>query len=387
MSKKKLYIIPINKSISINEVSFKHLPLKGVAVKKEGGGVYAARRHYQPNKKEGVDQPLATKDNLKQTEVMMHDANGNHSKVDLIDIVKMDDAQLSIKLKDHLEHIYGKDKVEHDPDLFTYAKGENPIALLAHIDTIPRKSTDAIKYTEKDGKMVNDLKFKDDYGNREGDILGADDRAGIFGILKTVSHCVENNIPKPSVVFTDGEEAMGRGMIAFCHMNKFDPKGVNLLVALDRHGGNEYVYYSHNINKNIKKYVESYGFENKRGIFSDCLILSSATQIPHVNLSIGYHDEHRPQEMLNIKEMNNVVDKVTEMVKNPIKKLYKLTLGKDIREFPSVPEGDKNKEIEQIRKDVRSRRDYIKKRQLEHTETQALIEAAAALPKKPNKDR
>ena len=88
----------------------------------------------------------------------MYDKDGNTYNINIIDTLKMPDEELDKKLNDHLVNLFGDKNVKHDPDFYSYAKGDNPICLISHIDTLKR-TTGKIGYASKN--IIRDINRQD----------------------------------------------------------------------------------------------------------------------------------------------------------------------------------------------------------------------------------
>jgi len=175
------------------------------------------------------------------------------------------------------------------------------VLLQAHFDTVATVNVDLI---ENNGI----------YRNKHG-VLGADDRAGIYAILKLLPY-------NPSILITDGEESGGWGMRCFTEdIDKSELKNVNICLALDRQGVGEYVVYN-DIPEKVHNYVKSFGFHREHGTFSDCSIFTDNYGIPSVNLSVGYHKQHTANEYLVMDELELTINRVKKMLLNPITKRH-----------------------------------------------------------------
>lgn len=230
---------------------------------------------------------------------------------ELLNILRMSDRELGGYLRVELRKFYKR--VYSDNDNYLYVKGTAPMCLVAHIDTVCNK-VDLPVILKVNHNLIENTKG----------ILGADDRAGVYGILEIVRELHANGNPLPSVLFTNYEESGGRGVKAFIATGKFDPRGIDLLVELDRRGCNEYVFYSTTLPVQVKNYVESFGFREERGSYSDISDLTDTYEIPSVNLSIGYYNQHTMRETLHYDELMLTVDRVVEMCEDPIGTLYKV---------------------------------------------------------------
>jgi len=190
-------------------------------------------------------------------------------------------------------------KVKHTID-YIYAEGNIPLMLVAHMDTVlpSPPSPSSIFYDQV--KQVVWSPFG----------LGADDRAGVYAIMKLVDWCPGNL--RPHVLFTTGEETGGIGAEFF---SLEDPLDLKYIIELDRSGIDDCVFYGCD-NPDFTDYVSSFGFVEDWGIFSDISIICPSWKIAGVNLSIGYDFEHSTREMLCIGAMNETIDKVKRMIQD-----------------------------------------------------------------------
>lgn len=190
-------------------------------------------------------------------------------------------------------------KAKYDNVIFTkdylVAIGDIPIALVAHMDTVYKTPVSNLYYDQRKGVLWSP----------EG--LGADDRAGIFAVLKILQDGY-----RPSVIFTTDEEQGGLGAMALA-MNDCPIPGLKYMIELDRRGSNDCVFYDCYCPEFVD-YVESFGFCEKWGSFSDISFLMPEWQICGVNLSVGYEDEHSYTEILNIGPLFDTIRKVKKML-------------------------------------------------------------------------
>lgn len=193
-------------------------------------------------------------------------------------------------------------------EFFLYAKGTKPVLLVAHVDTVHEP------YVGKDRRILHDQK-RDILWCPTG--LGADDRAGVYGILEIVK-----NGHRPSILLTEEEEWGGVGAKEFLAHRGHVLQDYHFMIELDRKGREEAVYYSCE-NEEFKKYINSFGFKTSIGTFSDISVLLQS-QVCAVNLSIGYRDEHMNHETLYIRHMYNTIGKVCDMLGKPTKE-YRFT--------------------------------------------------------------
>lgn len=187
---------------------------------------------------------------------------------------------------------------------YTFVPGspDTPFVIVSHIDTVSIKQV-ALKVTSN---VVR---------NTAG-ALGADDRAGVYAALKIYQKAVV----KPHLLFTDLEEVGGIGAKEVADTLPC-PDGVKLLIELDRRGCNEWVSYEEQ-HKKVKKYIEKFGFVEEYGSYSDIADIAPMWNKASVNLSVGYYDQHTAKERLHIDEMELTIQRVLNMIRNPIAKDY-----------------------------------------------------------------
>ena len=169
---------------------------------------------------------------------------------------------------------------------------------MAHVDTVFPEPPEDIYYDREKGVMWSP----------QG--LGADDRAGVFAILKIIQSGL-----RPTIIFTTDEEVGGLGA---AQLVKDFPEcpipGLKYLIQLDRRGTNDCVFYDC-YNEDFITYVESFGFIEAFGTFSDIAELCPAWDVVGVNLSIGYENEHTRYETLHLKPWMATIEKVKRMLK------------------------------------------------------------------------
>lgn len=176
------------------------------------------------------------------------------------------------------------------------AIGDIPVALVAHLDTVFENPVEHLYYDRYKGIMWSP----------EG--LGADDRAGVFAILRILQSGL-----RPSIIFTLDEEKGGLGAIELSKIeNPF--KDLKYLIQLDRCGSNDCVFYTC-ANTDFKKYIENFGFSEKIGTYSDISFLMPAWKVCGVNLSVGYNEEHSFLETLNVNDLSRTISIVCQMLK------------------------------------------------------------------------
>jgi hypothetical protein len=259
--------------------------------------------------------------------------------------------QTNLTIFAHLKEQYFGDYQTDGENFFYKHNPKSPFLLVAHMDTVVRdvkevvpdtvvkprtypdrivngrtvKGYTAAGYTTKgytrEAELVEVAVSRNVMFNKNKAPLGADDRAGIFGIIEILRTCKTEGLPEPSVLITNYEEGGGVGVKAFLKTDLFETEGLRLMIELDRKGCNEYVDYL-DVPAKVDDYVESFGFQKKYGSYSDIADLTDMHLIPGVNLSIGYYDQHTANEVLHIDEMYMTIDRVLSMIDDPIEELY-----------------------------------------------------------------
>jgi len=197
-------------------------------------------------------------------------------------------------IKDILPLFYSKNMIKSE-DGYIKVVGEEDVMLLAHMDTVFKTPPTTFIF-DKEQELIT---------SPEG--LGGDDRCGIFGIIALLlaGH-------RPHILFTEDEEIGGVGARKASNKEVI-PNNVKYLIQLDRRGSEDAVFYCCD-NPKFHSLVEGYGFKKEVGSFTDIDTLMPIWNICGVNLSIGYYNEHKQYEYVNIKEMITTVEKVSKMI-------------------------------------------------------------------------
>lgn len=213
----------------------------------------------------------------------------------LAGLLKSTQSALLELLPTHLRELFGEKNVI-SCDKYIVAIGDSPVGLVAHLDTVHKTPVVTLLHDPEANIMWSP----------EG--IGADDRAGVFSILKLLEmgH-------RPTVIFTTDEEIGAIGAAALIKDLVSSPTELKFLVELDRRGSKDCVFYDC-ANDEFDKYIESFGFESAFGSFSDICEICPQWEIAGVNLSIGYYNEHSNREILNLKEMFDTIDKVEKII-------------------------------------------------------------------------
>jgi len=209
-------------------------------------------------------------------------------------ICKYTTEELKIFLNNFLSKFYNNIIRTKD---YIIAEGDIPIALCAHMDTVALYQLTKIFYDAEEQVMWSP------------DLLGADDRAGVFAILLLIAHGY-----KPTVIFTDEEEVGGIGAKALVtRYPKFPFGKIKCIIELDRTGSKDAVFYLCD-NRKFESYINSYGFKTNVGSFSDISVIAPKWDCAAVNLSVGYYNEHSEAEYLNFNELFGTIEKVKKIL-------------------------------------------------------------------------
>lgn len=176
---------------------------------------------------------------------------------------------------------------------FVYASGTLPVLLVAHADTVHKTPPGEVFYDKENGVLWSP------------DGLGADDRAGVLGILELLRRG-----HRPHVLITTGEERGCTGARSF--VTKVRDPGVRYVIELDRRGNGEAVFYNCT-NVHFKDYVLGFGFVDGDGLYTDISTICPAWGVAGVNLSCGYYNAHTTNEYLKLGELWSTLERVEKM--------------------------------------------------------------------------
>ena len=224
--------------------------------------------------------------------------NNINNLKDIIGYCVLSQKQLKNKLSGELKKYYRKVKSGNG---FLFARGNMPIMLVAHIDTVHKEQCNINNiFLSLDGNVLT---------SNVG--IGGDDRCGVYMIM----YILKNTALRPYVLFCEDEEIGGIGSNKFVKRYNSNNLKLNYIIQLDRAYSNDSVYYDLD-NKDFEKYINKFGFETAIGSFTDICHLCPALNCAGVNLSCGYYNQHTTKETINIKEMMTTTNKVIEILKN-----------------------------------------------------------------------
>lgn len=194
--------------------------------------------------------------------------------------------------------------VKHERE-FIYAintidKGAE-VCLIAHLDTV-------WKLPPEDDGYIYDKQRDIMMGLEEG--LGADDRAGVYIIVKLL----EAGWRPQGIVFTHDEEVGGLGAYSLIGSIPIPDINFKYLIQIDRQGKDDCVFYDCD-NEAFTRYVEGFGWKTQKGTMSDISIIAPAWGIAAVNVSAGYFNEHFDNEYVKPKYiLNDIIPRLSHML-------------------------------------------------------------------------
>ena len=204
-------------------------------------------------------------------------------------------------LTNQLSEIYSEEDRIIDED-FLFFKGDSPVCLVSHLDTVHKELPDNILVEEDSGLMWSP----------QG--IGGDDRCGTFAVLYILAEQLKNNKQKPTILFTTDEEI---GCIGASVAARAIPQEMishlKFLIEIDRRGKEDCVFYSTR-NKEFEDYIQTFGFVKAYGSCSDISRLSPAWDIASTNVSSGYFSEHSKSEYINVNYLMNTINRVINIL-------------------------------------------------------------------------
>ena len=180
-------------------------------------------------------------------------------------------------------------------DGFLYAKGDVPVLLVAHMDTVHKQT------------CVDIITSNERMYSPQG--IGGDDRCGVYIITQIVNkmHC--------SVLLCEDEETGGVGANKFAKTEYIKNLDVNYMIEFDRHGNNDAVFYSCGNEDFISFACDNTGYKRTWGTFSDISVLMPASKLCAVNLSSGYYCEHTTSEYVVYEDMMATIEAGIALIK------------------------------------------------------------------------
>lgn len=184
------------------------------------------------------------------------------------------------------------------------------VVFAAHLDTVHTR----------DGKLslcmvehTHELMAEDEAGKPA--VLGADDAAGVYLLV----HMIQNHIPGRYLFFV-GEEVGGVGSSAFVRDNP--TFSANAIISFDRRGTDDIITHqgwtetaSEGFAQALADQLNLHGFKyapSDGGIYTDSKEFSHI--VPEcTNISVGYYNEHRTNEYLDLEHLLKLADAVLQV--------------------------------------------------------------------------
>ena len=216
-----------------------------------------------------------------------------------IDICKMTQEELKVWAKNMLI-AFGYKVI--DEDGFLYAKGDLPVVLTAHMDTVHKEPVrEYYGYTTEDGKHI--------ISSPQG--IGGDDRCGVY-MIRTILATTDL---RPTIIFCENEEIGGVGSHAFTKSEYIkELNDVKFFIELDRANADDLVFYE-DMNESFHEWCEKVtGYKENIGSFSDISYLCPKVGASGVNISCGYYNQHTLDEYVVYEEIETSIAKTIELL-------------------------------------------------------------------------
>lgn len=207
------------------------------------------------------------------------------------------------ELKAHLATILAKrgyEVIEDDKYIFATENEQAKVMLVSHLDTVHKHTPDII-CTSGNGDII-----MSPHG------IGGDDRCGVYIILQLLKM-----LPfKPDILFTTDEEIGGVGASGFIDDFPEPISPINYMVEFDRRGNEDCVFYDCD-NREFVDFVESFGFKEEYGSYSDIATIGPQWGVASVNLSSGYYNAHTTSEYVVKSDMESIIKRAYNMLVAP----------------------------------------------------------------------
>lgn len=202
-------------------------------------------------------------------------------------------------LTEQMTDYYGKENV-YNPGDYLFCAGNLPMMLCAHVDTVFHEQPNTFFY-DKDKKTIS---------SPQG--IGGDDRCGVYSILCILKELGDGN--KPYLFFSSDEEVGGASTKKAAIEVKDRIHAINYLIELDRQGKEDSVYYKCG-NKKFKEWIDSFGFVEAKGSFTDICTLCKEWDLAGVNFSVGYIGNHHVSEVVHLDHLASTIEKTLNIIK------------------------------------------------------------------------
>ena len=179
-------------------------------------------------------------------------------------------------------------------DGFLYAKGDVPVLVMAHMDTVHKLPCTMI------------VEVGDKISSPQG--IGGDDRCGIFIIMNLIKEL------RCSVLLCEDEEKGMIGARKFTKTKWLNDIEANYIIEFDRRGSHDAVFYNCANEKFTEFVTKNTGYISAWGSFSDISTVAPAAGIAAVNLSCGYYNAHTTDEYVVYNEMMHTLDVAKKLI-------------------------------------------------------------------------
>ncbi len=203
-------------------------------------------------------------------------------------------------------------EMDHYNNIFITKNTSNPEiypCIVAHMDEVHQyKGT-------KEIVMKNGLIWAKYKESKKLCGLGADDANGIYIALELL-----NIIPNLKICFTTEEEIGGNGAYEASINTEFF-ENCQYLIQADRRGKSDLIVHTNGVMitsdlflSHIVDICDKYEYSSQYGVFTDVGILAPRLSLSGINVSCGYYNEHTVKEYTNIKELENCLNFIHDIV-------------------------------------------------------------------------
>lgn len=242
------------------------------------------------------------------------EGNIEETTKDMLDILKLD--KHSEVVSKVFEGI-GDNFYVFTDKLWTVLVPKNPSnvympMLCAHTDTVGNIHPKSFSYTDDTRSSIC---------NTENKLIGADDRLGCY----VISQLVKSNPNDFIFALFDLEETGGIGSSNFAKSEVFSTvtSAVSCFLGLDRRGSSDLASYQAESEEFLEVLKGIPDFYSAFGTFTDVMTLAEASNISCTNFSVGYYNEHTPNEYFTPSECLNTLDTLKKLPKELWETQYK----------------------------------------------------------------
>lgn len=180
---------------------------------------------------------------------------------------------------------------------FYYFEGDPTLPILvAHIDIVPALSPVDLIILEEGNKITSNTG------------LGADDRAGVYALLK-----LRESNPEVAILFCDLEEVGGIGASETIDTICSDIAKYKFIMEFDADKGGV-VAFTNNEPRHFRESIMKYGWKEAHGYFTDVSILGPATKLNTCVVAVGFYRQHTKHEYLIVSDLEGTIDKANRLL-------------------------------------------------------------------------